>query len=312
MNTNQVIQAASEHLKELSGHVFDVLKVKKPVSPEAAVNLAKVISKLSPLMGNMIEINTCEILNEKDEFKAFGKWKRQDPGFPDIILEGNVSPTPGFEIKAWFPLATEITGRFKDSQNHFLDDRTHLALIAWLPEYLIFGEPKILGVSVVSGASVAKARDDHYHNPPDYLVLEPQDTKKRTKNLQQTNTAGYKWQAHDDSLIEAKNLAKATALLVSWGADGKDYSSLPAYQQKLKAMSGEFTYRLDTNFAKLDRVGHDDVEAFAASIYAMDYHGKTIGEWNTLLSSRNETAIKAALAEKFGITDVDAEEALIK
>lgn len=312
MNTNQVIRAASEHLKELSGHVFDVLTVKKPVSPEAALNLAKVISKLSPLMGNMIEINTCEVLNEKNEFKAFGKWKRQDPGFPDIILEGKVSPTPGFEIKAWFPLATEITGRFKDSQNHFLDDRTHLALIAWLPEYLIFGKPKILGVSVVSGASVAKARDDHYHNPPDYLVLEPQDTRKRAKNLQQTNTAGYKWQAHDDPLTEAKNLVEARERVVEWGAGGKEYSSLPAYQQKLKEMSGKFTYRLDTNFAKLDRVGHTDVEAFAASIYAMNYHGKTIGEWNSLLSSRNETAIKVALAENFGITDVDAEKALVK
>ncbi|WP_218584393.1 hypothetical protein, partial [Pseudomonas sp. FSL R10-2245] len=84
---------------------------------------------------------------------------------------------------------TEITGRFKDSQNHFLDDHTYLALIAWLPEFVIFGRPRIIGVSVASGASVASARDSHYHNPPDYLVLEPQDTKARTKNLQQTNTA---------------------------------------------------------------------------------------------------------------------------
>lgn len=312
MNTNQVIQTASEHLNDLSGHVFDVLSVSKPVSPDAAVNLAKVISKLSPLLGNMIEFNTCEFLNEKAEFKTLGKWKRQDPGFPDIIFDGKVNPTPGFEIKAWFPLATEITGRFKDSQNHFLDDRTYVALIAWLPEFLIFGKPKIIGVSVASGASVAKARDDHYHNPPDYLVLEPQDTKKRTKNLQQTNTAGYKWQAHDDPAVEAKNLKDAAALLASWGNGGATYSPLPEYQQKLKAMMGKFNYRLDTNFAKLDRVGHDGIEAFADSIYAMDYHGMTIGQWNTLLASGKESAIKAALAEKFGIADVDAQKALIK
>lgn len=312
MNTNQVIQAASKHLNELPGHVFDVLSVSKPVSPEAAVNLAKVISKLSPLLGNMIEFNTCEFLNEKTEFNALGKWKRQDPGFPDIIFDGEVSPTPGFEIKAWFPLATEITGRFKDSQNHFLDDRTYVALIAWLPEFLIFGKPKIIGLSVASGASVAKARDDHYHNPPDYLVLEPQDTKKRTKNLQQTNTAGYKWQPNDDPQVEAKNLNDAAALLASWGQEGATYSSSSEYQQKLKTMMSKFNYRLDTNFAKLDRVGHSGIEDFANSIYAMDFHGMTIGKWNMLLASRDEGAIKAALAERFDIKDVDAEKALIK
>ena len=36
---------------ELAGHEFDLLTINKPVSPEAAVNLAKVISKLSPLLG---------------------------------------------------------------------------------------------------------------------------------------------------------------------------------------------------------------------------------------------------------------------
>lgn len=312
MNTNQVIQAASKHLKELNGRIFDVLTVSKPVSPDAAVNLAKVISKLSPLLGNMIEINTCEFLNEKAEFKALGKWIRQDPGFPDLIFEGNVSPTPGIEIKAWFPLATEITGRFKDSQAHFSDDRTHLALIAWLPEFVIFGQPKIISVVVVSGASVAKARDDHYHKPPDYLVFEPQDTKKRTKNLQQTNTAGYKWQANDDPKIQKESWEAAIALLKSWGDGGEKYSHLPDYQKKLSTMTGTFNYRLDTNFAKLDRIGHEEIEAFASSVYQTEYQGKTIGEWNALLASGKEAEIKKALAEKLKISDIDAEKALIK
>lgn len=312
MNTSQVIQAASEHLDELTGHVFDELSISKPVSPEAAVNHAKVVSKLSPLMGNLIEFNTCEFLNEKEEFKSLGTWKRQDPGFPDIVFEGEVTPTPGFEIKAWFPLATEITGRFKDSQNHFLDDRTYVALIAWLPEFLIFGKPKIIGVCVASGATVAKARDDHYHNPPDYLVVEPQDTTKRAKNLQQTNTAGYKWQPADDPIVEAKNLTEAAAFLATWGTGAATYSPSRDYQEKLKAMMGKFNYRLDTNFAKLDRVGHDGIGEFAKVIYAMDYHGMTIGQWNTLLASGNEDAIKRALAERFSITDVDAAKALLK
>lgn len=316
MNTSEVIKAASEHLNELPGHIFDVLAVSKPVSPEASVNLAKIISKLSPLLGNMIEFNTCEFLNEKDEFKSLGKWIRQDPGFPDIIFDGQVAPTPGFEIKAWFPLATEITGRFKDSQTHFLGDQTHVALIAWLPEFLIFGRPKIIGIAVASGASVASARDDHYHKPPGYLVLEPQDTKQRAKNLQQTNTAGYKWQANDNSEIESQRQAEAAEMLSSWGDGGEKYSPSPEYQQKLKVMMGKFNYRLDTNFAKLDRVGHGGVEAFAKSIYAMDYHGMKIGEWNRLLrgikTAHGEAALKAALMEKFGIQDVNAEQALVK
>jgi hypothetical protein len=130
MNTSDVIRLASEYLANLSGHTFDVLDVSKPVTANAAVNLAKVISKLSPLLGNLIEFNTVEFLNKQNDFAEFGKWERQDPGFPDTIFVGDIQPTPGLEIKAWFPLATEITARFKDSQNHFKFDQTHVAMLA--------------------------------------------------------------------------------------------------------------------------------------------------------------------------------------
>ena len=106
MNTQDVIKLASHHLDALSGHTLDVLDVSKPVTANAAVNLAKIISKLSPLLGNLIEFNTVEFLNTQNEFAEFGIWKRQDPGFPDTIFVGQVQPTPGMEIKAWFPLAT--------------------------------------------------------------------------------------------------------------------------------------------------------------------------------------------------------------
>lgn len=117
MNTNQVLDFSAKHLNSLSGHVFDLLTVSKPVSPDAAVNLAKVISKLSPLLGNLIEFNVVEYLNDQPEFASLGEWRRQDPGFPDAIFDGSVLPVPGFEIKAWFPLATEITARFKDRRS---------------------------------------------------------------------------------------------------------------------------------------------------------------------------------------------------
>jgi len=312
MKTKVVIEKASAHLRELPGHIFDVVNVSKPVSPEAAVSLAKVVSKLSPMVGNMIEFNTCEFLNDKEEFKTFGKWKRQDPGFPDVIFEGNVSPTPGFEIKAWFPLATEITARFKDSQNHFLDDKTYVAMIAWLPEFLIFGRPKIMGVVIASGDSVAKARDSHYHKPPNYIVMEPEDTTKRARNLQQTNTNGYKWQASEDSALEASRKNEAKAMMATWNGNPEQYLASADYQDKLRELMGKFKYRLDTNFAKMDRIGHEGIEKFANEIYSQEFHGMTIGQWNSLLSSGNEHAIKQALATHLGITDVDSEQALLK
>lgn len=297
MNCPDVIAVASEQLQELVGHSFDVLEVAKPVSPAAAVNLAKIVSKLSPMVGNLIEFNTCEYLNDQPEFEGLGHWQRQDPGFPDTVFLGDVSPTPGFEIKAWFPLATEITARFKDSQNHFVADQTYVAMLAWLPEYLIFGRPRIVGIVVVSGASVAKARDDHYHNPPDYLVLEPEDTTSRTVNLQQTNTNGYKFQG------DAAQLAAATEIVRGWGPGGMTYSPTPEYQALLQGLIGRFTYRLDTNFAKMDRIVHPQIEAFKEHTLGAEFHGRTIGEWNRLLARGNDADIRNVLADAFDIRD---------
>ena len=297
MNTQEVIALAREYLHGLAGREFEVLEVTKPVSPAAAVNLAKIISKLSPLVGNLIEFNSCEYLNDQEGFAEFGEWKRQDPGFPDTIFAGTVTPTPGFEIKAWFPLATEITARFKDSQNHFSQDQTYVAMLAWLPEFLIFGKPKIIDIVVVSGASVAKARDDHYHNPPDYLVLEPGDTTARTSNLRQTNTNGYKFQGTPEQLIDAEKL------VLSWPGLASKYRPTADYQQHLRELTSRFDYRLDTNFAKMDRIGHADIEEFKARVYATVFHGRTIGEWNRLLSSGDEDVIRHELEARFNIRD---------
>ncbi len=304
MKTADVLRVASTHLESLSGHVFDLLTVSRPISPNAAVNLSKTISKLSPLLGNLIEFNTVEFLNAKDEFNGLGVWKRQDPGFPDTIFEGSITPTAGFEIKAWFPLATEITARFKDSQNHFLHDQTSVCMLAWLPDQLIFGKPFIIDVCVVPGRSVAKARDDHYHNPPDYLVLEPEDTKARTRNLQQTNTNGYKFQGTAEQFQEAQKIVQA------WGAEGRTYQPTADYQTQLRQLIARFPYRLDTNFAKMDRIVHPEIEAFKRRVHATNIHGLTVGQWNALLSRGSDAAIKRALQERFDIKEEDADKLL--
>lgn len=300
MDTQTALNLAGKHLQALKGHVFNVLTVTKPVSPNAAVNLAKVISKLSPLLGNLIEFNTVEILNDKSDFKSHGTWLRQDPGFPDTILHGSISPMPGFEIKAWFPLATEITARFKDSQNHFAKDNTNVAMLAWLPEKLIYGKPEILAVCVVSGKSVAAARDNHYHNPPDYIVLEPEDTTARTVNLQQTNTNGYKFQG------TAREFQRAKKFVASWGKNAGRYKPTPDYQAKVRQLFSKFSYRLDTNFAKMDRIVHPDIERFKEEVMHTQVHGLAVEEWRALLASEDDHAIREALKTRLDITEQDS------
>lgn len=305
MTSAEVLATASAHLQGLTGHVFDLLTVSKPISPEAAVNLSKVVSKLSPLLGNLIEFNTVEFLNDQPEFHELGKWQRQDPGFPDTIFAGpTITPTPGFEIKAWFPLATEITARFKDSQNHFLEDQTSVCMLAWLPDQLIFGKPRIIDVCVVSGRSVAAARDNHYHNPPDYLVLEPEDTTARTRNLQQTNTNGYKWQGTPQQFEEAQRI------VAGWGASGRQYQPTPQYQALLRQLINRFPYRLDTNFAKMDRIVHPGIEDFKRRVGGTTIHGLTVAQWSRLLFLGTDDAIRQALADRFDIREADIGEIL--
>lgn len=297
MNSRDILASASSHLQGLAGHVFDLLTISKPISPDAAVNLAKVVSKLSPLLGNLIEFNTVEFLNGRREYRSFGTWRRQDPGFPDTIFDGRITPQPGFEIKAWFPLATEITARFKDSQQHFREDQTNVCMLAWLPDQLIFGKPRIVDVCIVSGRSVAESRDQHYHDPPDYLVLEPEDTTARTRNLQQTNTNGYKWQGTESEF------AKANRLVRSWGPRGKEYRPTREYQVLVRQLIARFPYRLDTNFAKMDRIIHPGIESFKERVRSTAIHGLTIAEWTRLFSAGADTDIARTLAERLGIRE---------
>lgn len=301
----EILASASEHLQKLPGHIFDVLTIAKPVSPAAAVNLSKVISKLSPLVGNLIEFNTVKLLNDQQEYHKLGTWYRQDPGFPDaIFISSEVIPAPGFEIKAWFPLATEITARFKDSQNRFTQDQTYICILAWLPDQLIFGRPKIIDVCIVSGQSVAKARDDHYHKPPDYFVLEPEDTTLRTQNLQQTNTNGYKWQDSPEKFEDAKSFVE------SWGKDGKIYKPSQDYQEIVRQLMNKYQYRLDTNFAKIDRICHPDIEKFKNKVLNSRMYGRKISEWVHILYDTPDAHISKTLSDCFGIKEENVEKIL--
>ena len=298
MNTKHIIQTASKHLEELPGLSFDIFDIARPSSIEEAVNLArlyKIVSKVSPLVGNLIEHHAIEHLNSFNDYKIYGKWVRQDPGFPDIILDGVITPTPGFEIKTWYPFSTEITGRFKDSQSHFTHDQTYVILLAWLPEHVIYGKPLLLDVLITSGKSIAKARDNHYHNPADYLVLEPEDTSNRTKNLQQTNTSGHKFQHGAQKLIEAQRIVD------SWGVGGRQYKPTKSYQNRLRTLMANYQYRLDTNYAKIDRIVHSDIEDFKTAVMGKSFYGMDIKDWLAVLSQKDEKVMAKALQKNLPI-----------
>lgn len=303
MTYREILAKATEFIASFEGHELDVLDVSRPPDLDYAVHLAKVISKLSPMLGNMIEYRLTAALNDQEGFPE-GKWIRQDPGFPDTIFESDITPTPGIEIKTWFPLATEITARFRDSVTHFSEDQTNVAMLAWLPEHLIYGQPKIIGTWVDTAKSVAEARDRHYHRPPDYLVFEPEDTSGRTRNLQQTNCNGYKFQG------TAEQLADAERIVADWGDDGRTFCADAVYQDRLKTLLGQFPYRLDTNFAKMDRIEHATLEDFKRRVLGMRINGKTVLQWSRILRTPETPAHREALRQLVRLEQDESEEHL--
>lgn len=270
------LERASEVLQGLAGEYVDAIDVKSVRSEEAPF-LAKIVSKLSPMVGNLMEQRVVQILDEEAEVGF--SWHRQDPGFPDAVLkhDSGTHTNTGYEIKAWYVLSTEITGRFKESQHLLADKNINVVVIAWCMSHMIFGRPKILGVLTVDGKELAASRDSHYHNPPEYLIIEPQDTAARTANLQQSNVNGFKIQ---ESAAEAE-LLKAEREFARRSPAVHDPHSVEAQAKAIELMT-KLTYRLDTNFAKIDRVGNRDVERFKQAIYTDKYLGKTIAQWKAL------------------------------
>ena len=292
-----ILASANNTIQELTNQRVDLIEINTPATEADAIQLAKIISKiaskLSPLLGNLFEFGIVNALNANNTGE--GTWVRQDPGFPDARFISNLFPDKniGVEIKAWLPLSTEITGRFKDSEVILAEDTIDVALIAWLPEFVYWGKPVVLKTLIVSGKSVAEARDRHYHNPPHYLVFEPEDTADRTGNLQQTNTNGYVFQGENR---HRARFQEAEAVVRSWGADGSVYSTSAEYQLRLKSLQARYPYRLDTNYAKIDRIQHAEIEAFKDAVLEMPYKGRRVKSW-AKLASRSSSEIEEAIRE---------------
>jgi hypothetical protein len=136
-------------------------------------------------------------------------------------------------------------------------------------------------------------------------VLEPEDTTARTSNLQQTNTNGYKFQGTE------REFQRAEKFVASWGKSGRKFKPTVDYQAKVRQLFGKFSYRLDTNFAKMDRIVHSEIERFKETVLRAQVHGMTVEEWRALLASEDHAAIRDALASQLGIKEQDAK-ALVK
>ena len=278
-------------LKSLAGESVDAIEVKS-IGAEEAPFLGQVVSKLSPMIGNLLEARLIQVLDEGAHPTLH--WRRQDPDFPDAALfdQSGHPLGAGFEVKAWYALSTELTGRFRESQNLLAPRDVHVVVIAWVMSHIVYGTPQILDVLIVPAKQVAAARDAHYHRPPDYLILEPEDTTGRTRNLQQTNVAGYKWQEVDKAKV-----AEARDLMSRLGRS-PDAPHSAIEQELAKALISSFNYRLDTNFAKIDRIDDPDIEAFKTRVLAMYAHGMSMKDWAKLLRELNseveETSRRAA------------------
>ena len=77
----------------------------------------------------------------------------------------------------------------------------------------------------------------------------------------------------------------------SWGIKGKNYSPSPAYQKQLKELLGQFTYRLDTNYAKIDRIQHTGLAKFKLDVLGTKMHGHTLKEWSKMIADKEKDTL---------------------
>ena len=90
---------------------------------------------------------------------------------------------------------------------------------------------------------------------------------------------------------------KAKAEVASWGKDALNYSVSVEYQEKLRTLYGRFVYRLDTNYAKIDRIEHTDIENFKQKVLNKEIKGYTIKQWGDILGSENHPLLDEALSK---------------
>ena len=54
-------------------------------------------------------------------------------------------------------------------------------------------------------------------------------------------------------------------------------------------------YRLDTNYAKIDRIEHVEIEKFKEKVLQQQFNGRTIDQWSRILSTKKDDELESAL-----------------
>ena len=271
----------------ISDQKINILTINK-CDEDAVIPFLKNMSKLSSLISVQIETralariesiygkelpdNVGWVINER-----IGGEKYPDLAFADL----DYSPAsnwvwPGVEIKAWCPFATEMSGRMMKGQSIMQDYPDQLLLVAWLPTNLLYGDPQVIGTWVGDGLEMAKSRDNHWHDPPASLILEPDFSPTREAHKQHTNVDRYLWNDDESKLEEAKEMAEEKGLI-----DGP-YSHDREYQRKVRELHNSFIYKKGANnFRKLNRLHHEPLNRFPDRIRKnTTIEGKQLDEWN--------------------------------
>lgn len=281
----------------LDGKTFDVVTLNK-VEDEAALDFAENLSQLSSLISLEIEADAINRLNQrfKNELPDGVRWARNDrihgEKYPDLALadmsaagseDASDRVWPGIEIKAWCPFATEITGRMKKGQSIMQQSPSTMILAVWLPEHLLYGQPKIFTTWVGDGLEMAKSRDQYWHNPPSSVIVEPDYSPDRAAHKQHTNVTRY---LLDDDSQQADARAKADEL----GILDRPYSYDSDYQQGVRTLINTFDYKKGSNnFRKLNRLHHPPLDQFRDSVRtANSVEGKTFKDWYSHLKAGEE------------------------
>lgn len=284
----------------------DVVELNR-CNENAVTEFLKNISKLSPLISVEIETRARDHLRSEfsDILPSNINWvvneRIEGEKYPDLALADLQFDPPsnwvwaGIEIKAWCPLATEISGRMMKGQSIMEEYPDQLVLIVWLPENLLYGEPKILATWVGEGQDIAKARDDHWHwvldrdaSTKSSLILEPDFSPDRDPHKQHTNVYRYKWD--DDSEGSQEKLDELEERAEELGIIDEPYSPEDEFQKKVQTLRGEFSeyFTEGSNFRKIGRCHYDELEEFQERFKKETFvEGKSVAQWESCLKNGN-------------------------
>ena len=287
---------ANVQLASLAGTHIDSININSG-DPREAPYLSMLLPRLSPYIGNLLERRMAEILNR--EVRHGFHWVHQEHEIPETCLmsPGNISTGCGFEVKAWHALSSKITSRFRVSSQQLKGRNIRLLIISWMMSKVLYGVPTILDVLSVDAYSVARLRDTNYHNPPETLVVEPEEVQDDSDNLVRSQVNGYRILEREEQVLEA------AAEFASSHPHHRAPPDSDRAQAFNKALLERYEYKLDGKFAKIDWAKHPEIEAFKSNVSRMQPYGTPLKDWPQLLRELQSNGSPEAKAASLRIVE---------